>query len=131
MVAVQDPAYPVYVDSNVIFGRTGHATDSGYEGLVYMPCTEENAFFPELPDRKVDLIYICSPNNPTGAVATKEQLKGFVDYANQHKAIIFYDSAYASFITDPSLPVQSMKWKERKPVQLNLTVFLKLQDSLG
>ena len=104
VVAVQDPAYPVYVDSNVIFGRTGQATDSGYEGLVYMPCTEENGFFPELPDRKVDLIYICSPNNPTGAVATKEQLKGFVDYANQHKAIIFYDSAYASFITDPSLP---------------------------
>ena len=104
VVAVQDPAYPVYVDSNVIFGRTGQATDSGYQGLVYMPCTEENGFFPALPDRKVDLIYICSPNNPTGAVATKEQLKSFVDYANQHQAIIFYDSAYASFITDPSLP---------------------------
>lgn len=104
VVAVQDPAYPVYVDSNVISGRTGEATDAGYEGLVYMPCTEENGFFPNLPDRKVDLIYICSPNNPTGAVATKEQLKTFVDYANEHKAIIFYDSAYASFITDPELP---------------------------
>ena len=104
VVAVQDPAYPVYVDSNVISGRTGEATDAGYEGLVYMPCTEENGFFPDLPDRKVDLIYICSPNNPTGAVATKEQLKTFVDYANEHKAIIFYDSAYASFITDPELP---------------------------
>ena len=104
VVAVQDPAYPVYVDSNVISGRTGEATDAGYEGLVYMPCTEENGFFPDLPDRKVDLIYICSPNNPTGAVATKEQLKTFVDYANDHKAIIFYDSAYASFITDPELP---------------------------
>ena len=104
VVAVQDPAYPVYVDSNVISGRTGEATDAGYEGLVYMPCTEENGFFSDLPDRKVDLIYICSPNNPTGAVATKEQLKTFVDYANEHKAIIFYDSAYASFITDPELP---------------------------
>ena len=104
VVAVQDPAYPVYVDSNVISGRTGNATDSGYEGLVYMPCTEENGFFPDLPDRKVDLIYICSPNNPTGAVATKKQLKTFVDYANEHRAIIFYDSAYASFITDPDLP---------------------------
>ena len=104
VVAVQDPAYPVYVDSNVISGRTGEATDAGYEGLIYMPCTEENGFFPDLPDRKVDLIYICSPNNPTGAVATKEQLKTFVDYANEHKAIIFYDSAYASFITDPELP---------------------------
>lgn len=104
VVAVQDPAYPVYVDSNVISGRTGQAADSGYEGLVYMPCTEENGFFPDLPSQKVDLIYICSPNNPTGAVASKEQLKTFVDYANEHKAIIFYDSAYASFITDPDLP---------------------------
>jgi LL-diaminopimelate aminotransferase len=104
VVAVQDPAYPVYVDSNVIAGRTGSATDSGYDGLVYMPCTEENGFFPELPNQKVDLIYICSPNNPTGAVATKEQLKRFVDYANEHRAVIFYDSAYASFITDPELP---------------------------
>lgn len=104
IVAVQDPAYPVYVDSNVISGRTGLASESGYEGLVYMPCTEENGFFPDLPQQKVDLIYICSPNNPTGAVATKEQLKTFVDYANEHKAIIFYDSAYASFITDPELP---------------------------
>lgn len=104
VVAVQDPAYPVYVDSNVIAGRTGQATEAGYQGLVYMPCTEENGFFPELPTQKVDLIYICSPNNPTGAVATKEQLKTFVDYANEHKAIIFYDSAYAAFITDPDLP---------------------------
>ena len=104
VVAVQDPAYPVYVDSNVIYGRTGDATDSGYDGLVYMPCTEENGFFPSLPDGKVDLIYLCSPNNPTGAVATKDQLKSFVDYALEHKAIIFFDSAYSAFITDPQLP---------------------------
>lgn len=104
IVAVQDPAYPVYVDSNVISGRTGYATRSGYEGLVYMPCTEENGFFPETPTGKVDLIYLCSPNNPTGAVATKEQLQKFVDYSNEHRAIIFYDSAYAAFISDPDLP---------------------------
>ena len=104
VVAVQDPAYPVYVDSNVIYGRTGGATDSGYEGLIYMPCTEENGFFPPLPDGKVDLIYLCSPNNPTGSVATRSQLKSFVDYAQEHKAIIFFDSAYAAFITDPELP---------------------------
>ena len=85
-------------------GRTGEATELGYEGLVYMPCTEENEFFPDLPETKVDLIYICSPNNPTGAVASKEQLQKFVNYANEHRAIIFYDSAYASFITDPDLP---------------------------
>ncbi len=104
VIAVQDPAYPVYVDSNVIAGRTGKATDFGYEGLVYMPCTEENGFFPELPSTKVDVIYLCSPNNPTGAVATKEQLKSFVDYANDRKAIILFDSAYSAFITDPDLP---------------------------
>ena len=104
VVAVQDPAYPVYVDSNVIAGRAGTATDDGYDGLVYMPCSEENDFFPAIPDQKVDLIYLCSPNNPTGAVATKEQLKTFVDYALANKAVILYDSAYAAFITDPDLP---------------------------
>jgi len=104
VVAVQDPAYPVYVDSNVIAGRTGEAKGGCYEGLVYMPCTAENGFFPDLPSSKVDLIYICSPNNPTGAVATREQLKGFVDYAQQHKAIILYDSAYSMYIRDDTLP---------------------------
>ena len=127
VVAVQDPAYPVYVDSNVIAGRTGLATDSGYDGLVYMPCTESNGFFPDLPTRKVDLIYICSPNNPTGAVATKEQLKKFVDYANEYKAVIFFDSAYAAFITDPDLPRSIYEVEEQKIVPSNLTVFLKLQ----
>ena len=73
-------------------------------GWFYMPCTEKNGFFPELPDQKVDLIYICSPNNPTGAVANKEDLQKFVNYANEHRAIIFFDSAYAAFITDPDLP---------------------------
>ena len=104
VVAVQDPAYPVYVDSNVIAGRTGGGSDGQYDGLVYMPCTEENGFFPEVPDGKVDLIYICSPNNPTGAVATHDQLKTFVDYARANKAVIIFDSAYAAFIKDSSLP---------------------------
>ena len=104
VVAVQDPAYPVYVDSNVIAGRTGMADESGYQGLVYMPCTEENDFFPEVPDGKVDLIYICSPNTPTGAVATRDQLDSFVAYARAHKAVIIYDSAYAAYITDSNLP---------------------------
>jgi len=104
VVAVQDPAYPVYVDSNVIAGRAGSYVGEGYDSLVYMPCSEENDFFPAVPEQKVDLIYLCSPNNPTGAVATKDQLKTFVDYARENKAVIFYDSAYASFITDPDLP---------------------------
>lgn len=104
IVAVQDPAYPVYVDSNVIAGRTGPAVAGQYDGLVYMPCHEANGFFPELPDRKVDLIYFCSPNNPTGAVARKDQLARFVDYARAHRAVIIFDAAYAAFISDPSLP---------------------------
>jgi len=105
VVAVQDPAYPVYVDSNVMAGRTGTKNDRGqYEGLVYMPCNEDNQFFPALPDQKVDLIYICSPNNPTGTVADREQLKGFVDYARDHGAVILFDGAYASFISDEALP---------------------------
>ncbi len=104
VVAIQDPAYPVYVDSNVIGGRGGPGSDGQYEGLVYMPCTEENGFFPATPKQKADLIYLCSPNNPTGAVATKAQLETFVTYAREHKAVIIFDSAYAAFISDPELP---------------------------
>jgi len=104
IVAVQDPAYPVYVDSNVICGRAGRAEDGQYQRLVYMPCTEENGFFPALPGTKVDLMYICSPNNPTGAAATKEQLRAFVDFARAENAVIIYDAAYAAFITDAELP---------------------------
>ncbi|MDA0745885.1 MAG: LL-diaminopimelate aminotransferase [bacterium] len=104
VVAVQDPAYPVYVDSNVIAGRTKLASKGQYEGLVYMPCTEQNDFFPGLPAGKVDLIYICSPNNPTGAVATKAQLQAFVDYAQKHRAVIIFDAAYCAYISDPALP---------------------------
>jgi LL-diaminopimelate aminotransferase len=104
VVAVQDPAYPVYVDSNVIAGRTGTARPAGYEGLVYLPCTAENGFFPDVPEGKVDLIYLCSPNNPTGAVATREQLRKYVDYARALGAVILFDSAYSFFIRDPELP---------------------------
>lgn len=104
VVAVQDPAYPVYVDSNVIAGRTGNAAEGCYEGLVYMPCTEENGFMPEVPEQKVDLIYLCSPNNPTGAVASREKLEAFVAYAREHKAIIIFDSAYNAFIKEDHLP---------------------------
>ncbi len=104
IVAVQDPAYPVYVDSNVIAGRTGVSKGTTYDGIVYMPCTEQNGFFPSTPKEKVDLIYLCSPNNPTGSVATKAQLKSFVDYARENKAVIIFDAAYHSFISDPDLP---------------------------
>ena len=104
VVAFQDPAYPVYVDSNVIGGRSGEGKDGQYAGLVYMPCRAENNFFPPVPNEKVDLIYLCSPNNPTGAVVTHEQLKTFVDYAIEQGAVIIFDAAYAAYISDPSLP---------------------------
>jgi len=105
VVAVSDPVYPVYVDTNVMAGRTGGPAEQGtYEGIVYMPCTEENNFVPDLPDKKVDLIYLCFPNNPTGAVATKEQLEKWVDYALRNKAIVLFDAAYEAFISDPDIP---------------------------
>jgi len=106
VVAVQDPAYPVYVDTNVIAGRTGHFNKKTgqYEGIVYMPCTEETNFFPSIPDKKLDIIYLCSPNNPTGAVATKAQLKQWVEYARTNKAVIIFDAAYSAFIKDADLP---------------------------
>ncbi len=104
VVAVQDPAYPVYVDSNVIAGRTGTMVDGQYQGIVYMPCTEANGFFPALPEKKVDLIYICSPNNPIGSVATRSQLQTFVDYAIRNRAVIIFDAAYCAYISDPYLP---------------------------
>jgi LL-diaminopimelate aminotransferase len=121
VVAVQDPAYPVYVDSNVIFGRTGPARDGCYEGIVYMPCNESNGFFPELPRRKADLIYICSPNNPTGAVATRGQLESFVEYALANRAVILFDSAYAEFIQDPALPrsIYEIPGAEKCAIEIN------------
>ncbi|MBX7259030.1 MAG: LL-diaminopimelate aminotransferase [Candidatus Hydrogenedentes bacterium] len=125
VVAVQDPAYPVYVDSNVIAGRTGQWKDGRFEGLVYMPCTEANGFFPELPDGKVDLIYLCSPNNPTGAVATKEQLAKFVAYARAHKAVIIFDSAYAAYISDPALPRSIFEIEGAKECAIELSSFSK------
>lgn len=106
VVAVCDPVYPVYVDTNAMSGRAGEydAQTGKWTELVYMPCTSENQFTPEIPSKKVDLIYLCFPNNPTGAVATKEQLKAWVDYANRVGAVILFDSAYEAFITTPGIP---------------------------
>ena len=105
VVALMDPVYPVYADSNVMAGRSGPADASGrYGGFVYLPCTAENDFQPALPDRHVDLIYLCYPNNPTGAVMTREALKRWVDYAHAHEATIIYDAAYEAYIRDPALP---------------------------
>ena len=104
-IAVPDPVYPVYVDTNVMNGNTGAARkDGSYEGLLYMPCTPGNNFVPEPPEQHADLVYLCFPNNPTGAVATREQLEKWVAYAREHKAILLYDGAYEAFITEPDIP---------------------------
>ncbi len=104
-VAICDPVYPVYNDTNVMAGRTGPADERGYyQGLVYLPCTEENGFVPDPPPEPVGLIYLCFPNNPTGAVATREQLRRWVDYALEHEAVILFDAAYEAFITEPGIP---------------------------
>ena len=104
-IAITDPVYPVYVDTNVMAGNTGEANESGaYEGIYYMPCNAENGFVPEIPQERVDLIYLCYPNNPTGATATKEQLEKWVSYAREHGAVILYDAAYQAFIQDQSVP---------------------------
>lgn len=121
VIAVQDPVYPVYVDSAVIGGKTGEYNEGRYKGIVYMDCTEENGFFPALPNQKVDLIYLCSPNNPTGAVANKQQLKEFVDYARENDAVIIFDSAYAAFISDESLPrsIYEIEGAETCAIEIN------------
>jgi LL-diaminopimelate aminotransferase len=104
-IAISDPVYPVYVDTNVMAGHTGDALEAGgYEGLVYLPCTPENNFIAAPPSEPVDIAYLCFPNNPTGAVATKAQLQEWVDYALANNTILFFDAAYGDYITDPELP---------------------------
>ncbi len=104
-IAVMDPVYPVYVDTNVMAGHTGPANEFGaFEGLTYLPCTPANGFVPDIPVEKADIIYLCYPNNPTGATATREQLTAWVEYACLHESIILYDAAYEAYISDPAIP---------------------------
>ena len=104
-VAICDPVYPVYVDTNVMAGRSGDKDENGlWSNIIYMPCTAENNFTPDLPKEVPDVIYLCFPNNPTGMVATKEQLKKWVDYANEKKAVIIYDAAYEAYISETDVP---------------------------
>jgi LL-diaminopimelate aminotransferase len=132
IVAVTDPVYPVYVDTNVMAGRTGAAkTDGGYDRIVYMPCTAENNFVPELPQQPVDIIYLCYPNNPTGAVATKSQLKKWVDYARRNRTIIFFDAAYEAFITDPDIPHSIYEIDGAKEVAIEFRSFSKTAGFTG
>ena len=104
-IAVMDPVYPVYVDTNVMAGHTGDANEDGsYEGILYLECNEENGFVPALPEEKADIVYLCFPNNPTGAVASRVQLEAWVAYARKHGSILLYDAAYEAYISDPSVP---------------------------
>lgn len=131
VIAVQDPVYPVYVDSAVIGGLAGEFENEIYNRLVYMPCNEANGFFPDLPKQKVDIIYLCSPNNPTGAVATHDQLKTFVDYAILHKAVIIFDAAYAAFIKDDSLPHSIYEVEGAKTCAIEINSFSKWAGFTG
>lgn len=127
VVAVTDPVYPVYVDSNAMVGRIGdYVKDSGkWSKLVYLPCTDENDFIPSLPDKKVDMIYLCYPNNPTGTTLTKSQLKVWVDYARDNKAVILFDAAYEAYITQDDIPHSIYEIEGAKDVAIEFRSFSK------
>jgi LL-diaminopimelate aminotransferase len=132
VVAVTDPVYPVYVDTNVMAGRTGGSSEQGrYEGIVYMPCIEQNNFVPKPPTEKVDLIYLCFPNNPTGAVATKEQLAEWIGYARKNKAIILFDAAYEEYISQPEIPHSIYEIDGARDVAIEFRSFSKTAGFTG
>jgi len=132
VVAVTDPVYPVYVDTNVMAGHTGEADASGrYAGIVYLPVTAENDFIPARPDRKVDLIYLCYPNNPTGTVATRETLQNWVQYARENDAIILYDAAYEAYITEAEIPHSIYEIEGARDVAIEFRSFSKTAGFTG
>jgi len=132
VVAVADPVYPVYVDTNVMAGRTGPASGEGhYGGIVYMPATAENHFVPEPPKEAIDMAYLCFPNNPTGAVATKDDLARWVEYARENKAVIFFDAAYEAFITDPAIPHSIYEVEGAKEVAIEFRSWSKTAGFTG
>ena len=132
IVAITDPVYPVYVDTNVMAGRTGAADEGGrYEGLVYLPATAENGFVPDLPSGRVDMIYLCYPNNPTGMVADRETLQRWVDYARRNDAVILYDAAYEAYITDPTIPHSIYEIEGAREVAIEFRSFSKTAGFTG
>ncbi len=132
-VAITDPVYPVYLDTNVMSGRSGNYNKENgmYENIVYMPVTKENNFVPELPKEPVDMIYLCFPNNPTGTVLKKEELKKFVDYAKENKAIILFDAAYEVFITEENVPHSIYEIEGAKDVAIEFRSFSKTAGFTG
>lgn len=124
-VAITDPVYPVYLDTNVMAGRTGNIVDGMFEGVTYMPCTAENDFTPAFPTEHVDLIYLCSPNNPTGTTLSKEQLEAWVRYAKENDSIILFDSAYEAYITEEDVPRSIYEVEGAKEVAIEFRSFSK------
>ena len=130
-VAITDPVYPVYLDTNVMSGRSGKYKDGKYENIVYLPVSSENDFKPELPKEKVDMIYLCFPNNPTGTVLTKKKKKKWVDYAKENKSIILYDSAYEAFIQENDIPHSIYEIEGAKEVAIEFRSFSKTAGFTG
>ena len=132
-IAITDPVYPVYLDTNVMGGRSGEFNKEigKYENIVYLPVCSENNFVPELPKEKVDVIYLCFPNNPTGTVLTKEELKKFVDYAKENKVLILFDAAYEAFITEPNIPHSIYEIEGAKEVAIEFRSFSKTAGFTG
>ena len=130
-VALQNPVYPVYLDTNVMAGRTGAFEQGKFSGVVYLSCTEENGFVPQLPGEHADIIYLCSPNNPTGAAMTRSELKKWVDYASEHKSIILFDSAYEAFISDPDVPHSIYEIEGAEKVAVEFRSFSKTAGFTG
>lgn len=133
IVAVTDPVYPVYVDSNVMAGRSGfyNKETNRYENIVYLPCNKENGFAPQLPKQKVDLIYLCFPNNPTGMTITKTELKKWVDYARENKCVILYDSAYEAYIQEEDVPHSIYEVEGAKEVAIEFRSYSKTAGFTG
>jgi len=132
IIAVQDPVYPVYVDTCVMAGRTGNYQENGYyDGLVYLPCTSENGFIPEIPKERVDIIFLCYPNNPTGTVASKTELKKWVDYALKNKSVILFDAAYEAYISDHDIPHTIYEIEGAREVAIEFRSFSKTAGFTG
>ena len=130
-LAIPDPVYPVYVDTNVMAGRTGANINGRYEGITYLDCTPANGYVPAIPSVATDLIYLCFPNNPTGAVATRAQLAAWVDYAKKNKAIILFDSAYEAYIRDPQIPHSIYEIEGARDVAIEFRSFSKTAGFTG
>jgi LL-diaminopimelate aminotransferase len=130
-VAIPDPVYPVYVDTNVMSGRAGSYNNSRYEGIVYLEGNRDNGFIPSLPDETVDLIYLCFPNNPSGAAISKSELKKWVDFARDNQAVILYDAAYESFIRDDELPRSIFEIEGAREVAIEFRSFSKTAGFTG